>query len=208
MTSGSGASTGCDDKKDVRCIHPLQVSTFLSPLLSPSSASSTTATMPAVVTAFKSMSTHTYLKTRHLNSDPPTLLDLIRKHQNHRQPDSDPQEYTKSPPSQLSQNTIKQTQPPEPATPIEQPTHSHPSPESYTKGEMVATSDGRNPKSNMPTHKGLENFKLVSQMGESVYTAYVSDHKITSPFQWSFLGRLQGNRPFDRGKSSWWVHRH
>lgn len=95
-----------------------------------------------------------------------TLLDLIRKHQNHRQPDSDPQEYARSPSRQPSPSTARQPQQPEPAIPpIEQPTHP---PEADTKGEMAARSGGRHSKSSMPTHKGLENFKLVSQMGELV----------------------------------------
>jgi hypothetical protein len=111
------------------------------------------------------------------NSDPqpPRRPDLIRKHQNPRQPDSDTQEHTRSP-SQASQNTPTQPQHLELAIPpIEQPQQSHPSPEAGTKREMVAASDGHHPKSNMPTYKGLENFKLVAQMGESVFTAHVSD---------------------------------
>ncbi|KAG8218802.1 kinase-like domain-containing protein [Butyriboletus roseoflavus] len=115
------------------------------PLLSASPSSSTALTMPAVVAAFKS---------------------LIRKHHNHRQLDADTQESTKLPP-QASQNTIKQ-----PQHPAEQPIENHtsPSPEASTKREMVAASGGRPSKSNLPTYKGLENFKLVARMGDGAFS--------------------------------------
>ncbi|KAF8138655.1 kinase-like domain-containing protein [Boletus edulis] len=104
--------------------------------------------MPAVVTAFK---------------------NLIRKHQHHRQPDSDAQ-------SQTSQGTTTQPKYPETAVPpIEHPTQS--SPEAGTNGGMVVASEEHTPKSNMPTHRGLENFKLISSDGRRLSGAFSNVYK-------------------------------
>ncbi|KAG9317615.1 kinase-like domain-containing protein [Chiua virens] len=106
--------------------------------------------MPAVVAAFK---------------------NLIRKHQNHRQADSDPQEYTKSSPPP-PQDTIKQPPQPEPALPpIEQSPAPHPPADTTTKAEMKEEMvDAHHPKSSLPTYKGLENFRLVAQMGDGAFS--------------------------------------
>ncbi|KAF9247147.1 kinase-like domain-containing protein [Melanogaster broomeanus] len=107
------------------------------------------------------------------------LKNLIRKHQNHRYPDTDTQESTRSAPLP-SQDTIEQpSQPsrppqPEPAQPPpEQPTQPAPSPQAHPEPEMTAVPEGHEPKPKLPTYKGLEKFKLIDKMGESVLQGIV-----------------------------------
>ena len=72
MTSGSGAPTSWNVKKDVECIHLPPVFRPHSRLRPASSKSSIALTMPAVVTAFKSMSAPHVFGRPQSNSDPPT----------------------------------------------------------------------------------------------------------------------------------------
>ncbi|KAF8843191.1 Pkinase-domain-containing protein [Paxillus ammoniavirescens] len=109
--------------------------------------------MPTVVAAFK---------------------NLIRKHQNHRYPDSDPQEYPRSvpPPSQDIEQNPPQPPPPEPAKPqAEHPAQPPPSPlEVHPKAEMVPAPDGHEPRPKLPNYKGLENFRLIDKMGDGAFS--------------------------------------
>ncbi|KIJ70250.1 hypothetical protein HYDPIDRAFT_172122 [Hydnomerulius pinastri MD-312] len=105
--------------------------------------------MPAVVTAFK---------------------NLIRKHQNHRHPESDPQEYTRSVPQPPQDAILQPPQSPEPSKfKVEQAAQPSPSPSEAHKIDMTVPEDHQ-PKSKMPTYKGLENFKLIDKMGDGAFS--------------------------------------
>ncbi|KIL00277.1 hypothetical protein PAXRUDRAFT_821817 [Paxillus rubicundulus Ve08.2h10] len=109
--------------------------------------------MPTVVAAFK---------------------NLIRKHQNHRYPDSDHQEYpsTVPQPSQDTNQYPPQPPPPELVKPqAEQPVQPPPSPlEVHPKAEMVPAPDGHEPRPKLPYYKGLENFELIDKMGDGAFS--------------------------------------
>jgi len=116
----------------------------------------------------------------HQRSSP---TDLIRKHHPHqRQPGTDDQ-----------QDIIRHQQPkhdlPKQAPPP-QPTPEAP------KDPGVSLPEDCEPKAKMPSYKGLENFKLLEKMGESVPFIFFSNRTPYRVFsQWRIFQRLQGDQP-------------